>query len=161
MQSQSRKSLSRSSQLQIWSEDKDSDDDFTETSPFSQNGKKIALKKQTTTRKKNKFKLSMKQPAHSEPKTSRSSNDLKEIQRFQKYPGLLVPKSSFTRVVRDVLKFIGPDLKIQSAALGATQAASETFLTNLMEGANLAAVHAKRVTIMPKDVELYQRLKQL
>ena len=47
-----------------------------------------------------------------------------------------------------------PDLRFQSAAIYALQEASENFMVGLMEFTNLAAIHAKRVTIMPKDIWL-------
>ncbi|EHB02702.1 Histone H3.3 [Heterocephalus glaber] len=44
------------------------------------------------------------------------------------------------------------DLRFQSAAIGALQEASEAYLDGLFEDTNLCAIHAKRVTIMPKDI---------
>lgn len=158
------KSLSRASPLLIRKDDVDSDDDFLESSPFSQGStrlsKKSGLKKEQK-KKISKFKLSLSQNRTKTQSGLKLSNPLHEIQRFQKYPGLLVPKISFTRVVKDVLKSFGPQFKVQSAALRATQTAAEVYLTTVMEGANMAAVHAKRVTVMPKDIELYQRMKAL
>ena len=49
--------------------------------------------------------------------------------------------------------------RFQSAAIAALQEASEAFLVRLMEDSNLAAIHARRVTIMPKDIQLVRRLR--
>ncbi|CAG7678484.1 unnamed protein product, partial [Allacma fusca] len=51
------------------------------------------------------------------------------------------------------------DLRFQSAAIGALQEASESYLTGLMEDTNVCAIHAKRVTIMPKDMQLALRIR--
>ena len=51
------------------------------------------------------------------------------------------------------------DLRWQSTAILALQEATEAFLVHLFEDANLCAVHAKRVTIMPKDIHLARRIR--
>ena len=50
-------------------------------------------------------------------------------------------------------------LRYQPAALEALQQAAESFIVGLFEDTNLAAIHAKRVTIMPKDIQLAQRIR--
>ena len=50
-------------------------------------------------------------------------------------------------------------LRFQSAAIGALQEASEAYLVGLMEDTNLCAIHAKRVTIMPRDIQLARRIR--
>ena len=49
--------------------------------------------------------------------------------------------------------------RFQSAAIGALQEASEAYLVGLFEDTNLCAIHAKRVTIMPKDIQLARRIR--
>ena len=66
---------------------------------------------------------------------------------------------SFQRLVREIAQEYKTDLKFQAAAIGALQEGSEAYLTNLFEDTNLAAIHAKRVTIMPKDVQLARRIR--
>ncbi|MXQ93547.1 hypothetical protein E5288_WYG001835 [Bos mutus] len=51
-------------------------------------------------------------------------------------------------------------LRYQSAAIGALQEASEAYLVGLFEDTNLWAIHAKRVTIMPKDIQLARRIRE-
>ncbi|GAA5914724.1 hypothetical protein JCM5296_001962, partial [Sporobolomyces johnsonii] len=51
------------------------------------------------------------------------------------------------------------DLRFQSSAIGALQEAAEAYLVSLFEDTNLAAIHAKRVTIQPKDIQLARRLR--
>jgi hypothetical protein len=51
------------------------------------------------------------------------------------------------------------DLRFQSSAVLALQEAAEAYLVGLFEDTNLAAIHAKRVTIMPKDIQLARRIR--
>ena len=84
---------------------------------------------------------------------------LSEIRRYQKSTDLLVPKLPFQRLVREISQEFKTDLKFKSESLGALQEACEAFLVGLFEDANLCAIHAKRVTIMPKDIQLARRLR--
>ena len=49
--------------------------------------------------------------------------------------------------------------RFQSSAVLALQEAAEAYLVGLFEDTNLAAIHAKRVTIMPKDIQLARRIR--
>ena len=51
------------------------------------------------------------------------------------------------------------DLRFQSSAVLALQEAAEAYLVGLFEDTNLCAIHAKRVTIMPKDIQLARRIR--
>lgn len=84
---------------------------------------------------------------------------LREIRKYQNNTNLLIPRVPFQRLVREVTQNCQVDLKFQSAALLALQEASEAFLVNLFENANLCAIHAKRITIMPKDIQLARRIR--
>lgn len=90
---------------------------------------------------------------------------LREIRKYQKSTDLLIRKLPFARLVREVAQefmeheFTGALLKWQSSAIGALQEASEAFLIQLFEDANLCAIHGKRVTIMIKDVQLARRIR--
>ena len=85
---------------------------------------------------------------------------LREIRRYQKSTDLLLRKLPFQRLVREIAQNISADLRFQAAALAASQEASEAFLVGLMEDSNLCAIHARRVTIMPKDLQLSQRIRR-
>ncbi|CAB3223672.1 unnamed protein product [Arctia plantaginis] len=63
------------------------------------------------------------------------------------------------RLVREIAQDFKTDLRFQSAAIGALQEASEAYLVGLFEDTNLCAIHAKRVTIMPKDIQLARRIR--
>ncbi|XP_052675387.1 uncharacterized protein LOC128157070 [Crassostrea angulata] len=86
---------------------------------------------------------------------------LREIRRYQKSTELLIRKLPFQRLVREIAQDFKTDLRFQSSAVMALQEASEAYLVGLFEDTNLCAIHAKRVTIMPKDIQLARRGKGL
>ena len=84
---------------------------------------------------------------------------LREIRRYQKSTELLIRKLPFQRLVKEVADDFRDDLRFQSHAIMALQEASEAYLVSPFEDTNLCAVHAKRVTIMPKDLKLALRIR--
>ena len=84
---------------------------------------------------------------------------LREIRRYQKSTELLIRKLPFQRLVREIAQEFKTDLRFQSSAIAALQEASEAYLVGLFEDTNLCAIHAKRVTIMSKDVQLARRIR--
>ena len=84
---------------------------------------------------------------------------LKEIRHFQKGTALLIRKLPFQRLVREIAQDFKTDLRFQQAAIQALQEASEAYLVGLFEDTNLCAIHAKRVTIMPRDIQLARRIR--
>ena len=84
---------------------------------------------------------------------------LREIRRYQKSTELLIRKLPFQRLVREIAQDFKTDLRFQLAAVMALQEASEAYLVGLFEDSNLCAIHAKRVTIMPKDIQLARRIR--
>ncbi|KAK3505606.1 hypothetical protein QTP70_003309 [Hemibagrus guttatus] len=84
---------------------------------------------------------------------------LREISRYQKSTELLIRKLPFQRLVREIAQDFKTDLRFQSSAVMALQEASEAYLVGLFEDTNLCAIHAKRVTIMPKDIQLARRIR--
>ncbi|PLW04877.1 hypothetical protein PCANC_13757 [Puccinia coronata f. sp. avenae] len=84
---------------------------------------------------------------------------LREIRRYQKSTELLIRKLPFQRLVREIAQDFKTDLRFQSSAVMALQESAEAYLVGLFEDTNLAAIHAKRVTIQPKDIQLARRLR--
>ena len=84
---------------------------------------------------------------------------LREIRKYQKSTELLIRKLPFQRLVREVAQEFKSDLRFQSSAVIALQEACEAYLVSLFEDTNLCAIHAKRVTIMPKDMQLARRIR--
>ena len=86
---------------------------------------------------------------------------LREIRRYQKSTELLIRKLPFQRLVRETIVDVTgrDDYRLGHGAAEALQEASEAYLVGLFEDANLCAIHAKRVTIMPKDIQLARKIR--
>jgi histone H3 len=84
---------------------------------------------------------------------------LREIRRYQKSTELLIRKMPFSRLVREIAQDEKSDIRYQSTAMLATQTSSEDYLVRLFEDTLLCTIHAKRVTIMPKDIQLARRIR--
>jgi len=84
---------------------------------------------------------------------------LREIRKYQKSTDLLIRKLPFQRLVREIAHEHKAELRFQSSAVLALQEASEAYLVGLFEDTNLCAIHAKRVTIMSRDVTLARRIR--
>ncbi|KAK2466280.1 hypothetical protein APHAL10511_001922 [Amanita phalloides] len=92
---------------------------------------------------------------------------LREIRKYQKSTDLLLQKLPFARLVREIAMDMTTDmnqygeggLRWQSSALLALQEATEAYLVHLFEDANLCAIHAKRVTLMTRDIQLARRIR--
>ena len=81
--------------------------------------------------------------------------DLQEIQQFQKSTELLIRKLPFSWLVHEIALEVGKyDLHFQGSTIICLQEAAEAYVVGLMEDTNLCAIHTKRVTIMPKDIQL-------
>ena len=85
---------------------------------------------------------------------------LREIRFYQRNTDLLIRKLPFARLVREVQTyFFRKEYRWQAEAILALQEAAEAHLVGLFEDANLCAIHAKRVTLMPKDIQLARRIR--
>ena len=91
---------------------------------------------------------------------------LKQIRQYQKSTDLLIRKLPFQRLVREIASDsevikspLCGKVRFQSAAIMALQEAAEAYLVGLFEDTNLCAIHDKRVTIMPKDIQLARRIR--
>ncbi|KAJ7094671.1 histone H3 [Mycena belliarum] len=134
-----------------------------------------AKKKKLTARKSTGGKPPRKSAAANEPPAPRKKRfrpgtvALREIRKYQKSTDLLLRKLPFARLVREIASEMttdmndnyepGAGLRWQSTALMALQEATEAYLVHLFEDANLCAIHAKRVTIMQRDIQLARRIR--
>jgi histone H3/H4 len=102
-------------------------------------------------------------PKKKKPRLRPGSKALREIRRYQKSTELLLRKLPFQRLVREIFDkhFAVPGMRMrfQATALEAIQTAAEAYLVHLFEDANLCAIHAKRVTVQPRDIHLARRIK--
>jgi len=79
---------------------------------------------------------------------------LQEIRRYQKSTEHLIRKFPFQRTVYEIAQDFRTDLRFQGSSVLALQEAAEAYLVGLLENTNLCAIHAKRFTVMPKDIHL-------
>jgi histone H3 len=84
---------------------------------------------------------------------------LREIRKYQKGTELLLRKLPFQSLVREIARDFKTDLRFQSSAILALQEATEAYLVGFFEDTHLCAIHAKRVTIMPRDMQLARRIR--
>jgi histone H3 len=82
-----------------------------------------------------------------------------EIRKYQRSTELLLCKSAFARLVREIAQAYKFDLRWQPLAIEALQHAAEAVLVQVFEDANLCAIHAGRVTVQPKDIQLVRRIR--
>ena len=105
-----------------------------------------------------------KEPRTSAPKPKRyrpGTVALREIRRYQRSTELLIRRAPFNCLVREFMQDLqrgGHELRISPTAITALQEVAEAYLVLLFEDTNLCAIHAKRVTIMPKDIQLARRI---
>jgi len=86
---------------------------------------------------------------------------LREIRKYQMSTELLIRKLPFSRLVREITEGISPvPIRFQALAMESLQTATETYLTQLFEDANQCTIHAKRVTLYPKDMQLALRIRR-
>lgn len=79
----------------------------------------------------------------------------REIKRLQRRTELCIPKLPFSKLIRELLMARAAlDMKVQRLALIALQEAAELYLTQLFEDSYRCAIHAKRVTLKPIDMQL-------
>lgn len=84
---------------------------------------------------------------------------LREIRKYQKSTNLLCRKLPFARVVREVMNDHKLDQRVQRVAIEALQHATEQYMIDMLEYANIIAIHAKRVTVTPSDLDLALRIR--
>lgn len=89
---------------------------------------------------------------------------LSQIRKYQGSSELMIRKLPFQRVVRDIAQEITrggnkEEVRFQSTAILALQEAAEAYLVRLFEDSQMCAIHAGRVTIMPKDMRLALRFR--
>lgn len=95
------------------------------------------------------------------PRPKKNCAWLKEMRKLQQSTDLLMAKLPFSRLVREIMQqeARSSDLKVTREALMAIQESAELYLTFFFQDANRIAVHAKRVTLMPKDMQLIFQLR--
>jgi histone H3/H4 len=85
---------------------------------------------------------------------------LREIRRAQKSTALLIPKTNFSRVAREIGEELKPGTRWTANGLEALQEAAEDYLVKLMEDANVSAIHRNSVTISSRDIRHVRLLRK-
>ena len=83
---------------------------------------------------------------------------LREIHQYQKSTEMLIRKAPFQQLVYEILGGIRNDLRIQATAIKGLQEATEAYLVGLFKDSNLCEIHARWITIMPRDIQLARRI---
>ena len=110
-------------------------------------------------RREKQMKIIREEKKDQKKRMQRGMQALKEIQKYQKGSELLIKRLPFQRVVKEIAQKQMEGLRFESAAIMALQEAGEAFLVGVMEQANLCTIHAKRVMIMPRDIQLARRIR--
>lgn len=84
---------------------------------------------------------------------------LREIRKYQMSTDVLIRRMPFRRLALEVLSEFSTAKRLQVMAIRSLQEAAEAFLVGLFADANLCAIHAKRICIMPKDFLLARRIR--
>lgn len=84
---------------------------------------------------------------------------LREIRKYQKSTDLLIRRLPFQKLVKEIASERSSGIRFQAAAINALQEACEAYLVGLFEDTNLCAIHARRVTIMVRDMQLARRIR--
>ena len=136
------------------------------TVSFGARTKQTARKSSGGSAKKSPKKTGVSEQSNTTPSTGKKPKRyhpgtvaLREIRRYQKTFNLMIPKLPFQRLVREISQDFKTDLRFQGSSVLALQEALEAYLVGLFEDTNLCGIHAKRVTIMPKDVQLARRIR--
>ncbi|KAI6236483.1 Histone domain-containing protein [Aphelenchoides besseyi] len=112
---------------------------------------------------KKRIKITMPEGKHRKYVLKKGALSLKEIRHYQNTTNLLIQRRPFMKVVKDISNKLtaesGKMYKWKMKALIALQEACEHFLIGLFEDCNLLAIHARRVTIMPKDMTLARKIR--
>lgn len=132
------------------------------TQNFPKKGKMVASAKSGHKKaaRKNAERVAPSRPRVKRP-VARGVKAIKEIRKYQKTAELLIPRAPFLRLLREAAAAVSSvgDIRFKLTAVEAAQEACEAYLIGLFEDAQLCAIHAKRVTIMTKDMQLARRLR--
>ena len=84
---------------------------------------------------------------------------LREIKMYQRSTDTLLPRAALQRVIKEITQRYFPDARYSYGAIDAVQQCVESYMIGLFEDTQLCAVHAKRMTVMTKDMRLARRIR--
>ena len=85
---------------------------------------------------------------------------LREIRKYQKSTEMLCRNTPFRRLVKEIMHEFNTNMRLQEKAAVALQEGAEAYLAGLFTDGNLEALHAKRVTLMPKDIKIARTIRR-
>lgn len=118
-----------------------------------------APRKQIATKAARKTSLPTPQTASKKPRYKAGTVALKEIRRYQNSTDLLIRKLPFQRFVRNIAQQYKADVRFQAPALACLHESLEAYITGVFEDANACAVHARRVTVLRRDLDLVDKIR--
>ncbi|KAH0570571.1 histone H3 [Spironucleus salmonicida] len=107
-----------------------------------------------TSNKKPRQSIVVKNQPLKKPIVLKKSKAMVEVQKQQKMTNLVVPKSAFALLVRAITRKRHAEFRFQNLALECLQQATEAILIRILSDCVMLAEHAKRVTIMDRDMRL-------
>ena len=132
----------------------------TSTGPL--NPKKPAVKERAKTVKKDpgpERSQSKKREGDIQRRFRPTEKALTQIRKYTKVQNLMLRRLPFQRLVREIANRFSDNLRWTPKALEVLQSVTEDYVVNLMEDAYLCTLHAKRITLMSKDISLARRIR--
>ena len=96
--------------------------------------------------------------AKKQRKRRAATNAIREIKTEQRNTNLIVPVAPMNRLISEIASEYKVDLRFKGEAYRALHSAAEEYLVDTFQRANLCAIHDKRETVQPKDVQLAKLL---
>ncbi|CBZ25736.1 putative histone H3 variant [Leishmania mexicana MHOM/GT/2001/U1103] len=84
---------------------------------------------------------------------------LREVRKYQRSTEMLIARTPFRRLVKEIMSTFKDTMHMRHSAMEAIQEATESYVVSVLGDANLCTIHAKRVTLYPKDLQLALRLR--
>ena len=92
-------------------------------------------------------------------RTRPGAKALREIKMYQRSTDTLLPRAALQRVIKEITAKYYPEARYSYGAIDAVQQCVESYMVGLFEDTQLCAVHAKRMTVMTKDMRLARRIR--
>jgi histone H3/H4 len=123
--------------------------------------KRVSRKNEEEEAEQEKIKFLQKGHTVSRKSFEMRNKPLQRIKNKKNLEELSIRKMPFQRLIRDIVLHYSPDVpfRFTPQALLALHIASEDYLVGLFEDSYLCALHAKRVTLMRKDMNLARRIR--
>ena len=92
-------------------------------------------------------------------RTRPGAKALREIRKYQRSTDSIVPRAPLQRIIKEITGKYMPDARYSMGAIEAVHQCIEAYMVGLFEDTGLCAVHARRKTIMTRDMRLARRIR--